>query len=130
MLLVCGSRDWPKPKQVRSAVRRWIRDTREAGHTPVIVSGAAKGPDTTAEALAERMGCPHLRVPAMWDELGKKAGIMRNIAQLSFAQALARRGRLEGLAFQLNDSRGTQDMIDRMESDGISVKKYSLYVRD
>lgn len=134
VLLVCGSRDWQDRSKVNYYVKRWITRQRDRGREPVVVSGGARGVDTTAENTAERNDCAFLRVPAQWDRYGKKAGHIRNSLMLSLAKDLASEQAgallLHAMAFHQNESRGTADMIRKLEASAVKMKVYSSTIRD
>lgn len=72
-----------------------------------VVSGGARGPDKLGErwALARNI---ELRVmPADWDRLGKKAGVVRNAQMADYADA--------AIIFWDGESRGTANMISNMK---------------
>ena len=68
-----------------------------------IVSGGARGADSFGERVANRRGYKLTIFKAKWGELGKQAGILRNIEMAEYADAL--------IAFWDGGSRGTKHMI-------------------
>ena len=81
-----------------------------------VISGTAKGVDTTAENIATAAGIKVYRFPADWDKHGKAAGPIRNKQMAEAGDAL--------IAFLAPDSRGTANMIataKRLELDPIVV---------
>lgn len=72
---IVGSRRWPDPAVVRSAVRSFV-DALPAG--TVVVSGGAAGVDTWAEQAARRRGLAVVVIRADWRRLGRRAGYVRN----------------------------------------------------
>ena len=98
----------------------------------IVVSGCAKGSDELGEKYAQKRGYYVLECPAPWDdiegkpqnEIGinsrgqkywKKAGPYRNELMAQEADAL--------IAFNLNDSPGTQDMIRRAKAHGLKIRE-------
>lgn len=79
-----------------------------------IVSGNARGPDSTAIELAKICNIPCKIFEPNWNEFGKAAGIIRNKEMGDYADEL--------LAFWDGKSRGTKHMIDYMTSLGKPVK--------
>lgn len=79
-----------------------------------IVSGTAQGADKLGERYAKEKGYPVKKFPANWDELGKKAGYIRNEQMAKYADAL--------IAFWDGKSKGTKHMIEL-------AKKYNLLTR-
>jgi hypothetical protein len=53
-----------------------------------VVSGGARGVDTTGEKCASRLGVPVARFPAQWDKFGPEAGPIRNKEMADYADAL------------------------------------------
>ena len=49
----------------------------------VIISGMASGADFGGYMWGRENGYPVVEVPANWEKLGKKAGILRNVAMLN-----------------------------------------------
>ena len=78
-----------------------------------VVSGKAKGVDTLGEVWAALHGVPVKGFPANWDEHGKAAGYIRNIAMAHHADAL--------IAVWDGVSRGTGHMIEQAKKKGIKV---------
>lgn len=73
-----------------------------------VVSGTARGVDKLGEELAEAIAIPVKRFPAMWDQHGKAAGILRNESMGIYADAL--------IAVWDGKSKGTKHMIQYMKS--------------
>lgn len=106
-VLICGSRDWTD----RDAIRRRIQT---CGPGTEIIHGNARGADTLASEVAFALGLPCTPFPADWRTHGKRAGILRNLAMLDEQPDLV-------IAFQINDSRGTQHTIDEARRRGIRL---------
>jgi predicted Rossmann fold nucleotide-binding protein DprA/Smf involved in DNA uptake len=104
---IVGSRDFPNLESVGQYVSDLPRDS-------VIVSGGARGVDRAAEAVARAKGMATLIFPADWNRHGKAAGYMRNRLIVANADRL--------VAFQHNNSRGTQHSIDLARERGIDVE--------
>lgn len=83
-----------------------------------IVSGTARGADRLGEQFANVAHYEISRFPADWDNLGKRAGYVRNVEMAKFA-AEDSGGML--IAFWDGKSRGTKHMIDL-------AKRYRLEV--
>lgn len=109
-VIVCGSRDWHDIEAIRLALSR-LPFPR---HT-VIVHGDARGADKQAGEIAQTMGFRVEAHPAEWSKWGRIAGPKRNQAMLELGADLV-------LAFQLNGSTGTNDMIRRAAAAGVQVK--------
>ena len=68
---IVGSRNFSNLKQVREYVRSLPSDT-------IIVSGGAKGVDSTAEIEARKCGFEVISFLPDWTKHGKSAGFIRN----------------------------------------------------
>lgn len=82
-----------------------------------IISGRARGADQLGEGFAEEFGYECVKFPAKWDELGKRAGYVRNVEMAKYAKSDDAYGVL--IAFWDRKSKGTEHMID-------IAKKYGL----
>lgn len=107
-VLICGGRDFDRI-DVFSRVMGAIEGDLE------IISGMAPGADTMAVEFAEAYNYPVHKFPADWDQYGKKAGPIRN-------QQMIDEGLPDlGIAFPTKRSRGTYDMIRRLEKAGVKT---------
>ena len=106
-LLICGGRDFND--------RKLFRQTMEQKQgIKLIIHGGAKGADTLADIWAKAHGIPVVRMDALWDAHGKRAGGLRNQAMLDLLHP-------DGvLAFP--GGNGTADMIRRAEKAGLPVQ--------
>jgi len=126
-LAVIGSRTWPVSKRVfdvlsktkqnqvlrEGAERVKIRVLKALRPGDVVVSGAARGPDTWGVAAARAVGHDTDEIPADWDTLGKGAGFARNTTIAERADGV--------LAFWDGESRGTRDTMDKASAMGKPV---------
>jgi hypothetical protein len=110
-VLVCGSRDWGDGL----AIYRRLCDLPGGS---VVVHGGARGADATAGKAADILGYDVEVFPADWDRYGKRAGFLRNVAMLETGPGLV-------LAFQSNNSRGTQHTINEARKRGIPVEVHA-----
>ena len=78
-----------------------------------IVSGTARGADSLGERYARAHNIPVKRFPAQWNTYGKSAGYRRNIEMAIYADAC--------ICFQVNNSRGTEHMINIASSKGLQL---------
>jgi hypothetical protein len=109
-LLVCGDRDWKDERLVLLEI--------EHRRPEVVIEGEYRGADRAARAAADYFGIPVLPFPADWKTHGRAAGVFRNTQMLT-----------EGkpdlvLAFHddLENSKGTKDMIEQATAAGIPVE--------
>lgn len=99
-----GSRDFTDYELFKTKVKYY---TQNLGNFS-IVSGGAKGADTLAKQYAAEFGHEFIEHLADWDKHGKSAGFKRNATIVENCTHL--------IAFQINDSKGTQHSIDLAKS--------------
>ena len=83
----------------------------KAGDT--VLSGGARGPDTWAIVVARNLNHPTEVILADWENLGKKAGMLRNTQVVERADWV--------IAFWDGKSRGTRDTIGKAHKTGCRV---------
>jgi hypothetical protein len=81
-----------------------------------LVSGTARGVDSTAENYALTNNIPVKKFPADWDKYGKPAGAIRNQKMAEYADGL--------IAVWDGQSAGTKSMIKIMNKVGKPVHIY------
>lgn len=111
-IIIAGSRTFNEYSVMKDAVKTYIdylpiRDDNE--HQIVIVSGGARGADLLGERFAMEYGYNLKRFKADWNNLGKRAGYVRNEDMAKFASE-GKNGCL--IAFWDGKSRGTEHMIN------------------
>lgn len=84
-----------------------------------IISGTARGADQLGEQYAKVAGYEVSKFPADWDNLGKKAGFVRNVEMAKFAIENNSVGVL--IAFWDGKSKGTKHMIEQATKYGLNV---------
>lgn len=110
-VIVTGSRRWKFP-----AAELIVERLEKLPRTDLmIVHGKAEGADEIAHLWAKRRLVKVEVFPAQWGKHGPQAGIIRN-------QQMADSGADLLLAFPLENSRGTWDMIRRAKSAGIPIE--------
>ncbi len=109
-VLICGSRDFIWAKEIRELVYSLPDDA-------VVIHGDATGADTIANRYAVERGLTVLKFPAKWEELGRRAGPIRNQQMLDEGKPT------EVHAFYTDKatSRGTADMVRRSRKAGLPV---------
>lgn len=112
-IVVAGGRDFKDYELLKSKCDYYLSSAISSGDEIVIISGTANGADKLGERYAQEKGYKVERYPAKWNELGKKAGYVRNEEMAKVGHAL--------IAFW-NGSKGTKHMIDLAE-------KYKLHIR-
>ena len=110
-VLVCGSRDWTDFDAIANRLTALPGEHEEI----TVIHGGAPGADTMARRAARLLRFEVRAFPADWRTWGKRAGFIRNVAMLDEQPDLV-------IAFQLNDSRGTQHTIDEARRRGIPVE--------
>lgn len=108
-ILVCGSRDFEDFLKLGGVLDEYLEEN------PIIISGAADGADSLARDYAHMNYLRYLEFPANWPKYKKRAGSIRNQQMLD-----------EGkphlvIAFPLEGSIGTWDMVRRAEKAGIKT---------
>ena len=79
-----------------------------------IVSGTCRGADKLGEQYAQEKGYTITQFPADWDKHKNSAGHIRNKQMAEYADAL--------IAFCSETSKGTQDMINLANKNGLKVR--------
>jgi hypothetical protein len=127
-LLVTGSRYWTNVEKIYDVLSL---AKEQAGALPlIIVEGEAKGADELSRRVAHQLELDVERYPADWNAHGKAAGPIRNQQMLDESLRRAHSDGCylrAGAAFHesLADSKGTLDMVNRLEAAGIPVLRIS-----
>ncbi len=108
-VLVCGSRDWDNASFIHDSLAQLPKDAE-------VIEGGARGADEMARQSATELGLDVVEYPANWERFGNSAGPLRNIKMLDREQPDL------VIAFQANNSKGTQHMIDQAKRRGIRVE--------
>lgn len=112
-VIIAGGRDFNNYELLKEKCDYYLSSAVTSGDTIIIVSGTANGADRLGGRYAQEKGYKVERHPANWNELGKRAGYIRNEEMAQVCHAL--------IAFW-SGSRGTKHMIDLAE-------KYKLHIR-
>jgi len=109
-VLACGDRNWSDAAKIRERLARLPGDT-------VIVHGAARGADTLAGLVANRLKLVVEAFPADWERYGRAAGPIRNREMLDTRPDLV-------IAFHSNlaESKGTRDCVNEAKRRHIPVE--------
>ena len=110
-LIVAGGRDF-NDYDVLSETLLTLANTEYADKAVSLVSGMARGADALGYMFAHKHGVKCYEFPANWNKYGKRAGFIRNEEMGRFA---------DGLVAFWNGSKGTQHMINFMQSLGKPV---------
>lgn len=111
-VIVAGSRDIVSYRPVKEAY------SESAFIASEIVSGGARGVDTSAVTLASHLNVPITFFYAEWDKYGKSAGYKRNQQMAEYADAL--------IAIWDCQSKGTKHMIDIMTKLNKPIEVYKI----
>ena len=109
--VVTGSRNAPH-LETWQAFRRVFESLRPV----IVIDGGCRGADESASDAARLMRIPTMRVPALWEEQGRKAGPMRNRRMIRFAEDIAGEIGAEVVLVAAPGGRGTADYIRAAES--------------
>jgi hypothetical protein len=114
-VLICGSRTWTDETIIANRINELPEGT-------IIIEGGAKGADTLAKDYAIQRGLFVAEVCCTnthWNLFGRRAGMKRNEIMLELEPDLV-------IAFQENNSRGTQGTINQAKKRNIKVEIHSL----
>jgi hypothetical protein len=120
-VIVAGSRSIKELEPSRRG--REVRNAIEEAPFEIdeVVSGTCEGVDKMGEFYAEQNGLEVQRLPALWDVWGKSAGPRRNSLMVEYADAL--------IAVWDGESRGTEDVIEKAQSEDLDVHVYRFNPR-
>jgi hypothetical protein len=99
-LLVVGSRSFSDYDLMCAKLDMFLANYKSV----TIVSGGAEGADTLAKRYASDRKYGFIEFPALWGDLGKRAGFIRNIVMHQFISQFPNRG---CVAFWDGSSKGT-----------------------
>jgi hypothetical protein len=112
-LAIVGSREFNDYEFLKQALEP-IKDK-----VTLVVSGGAKGADSLGERWAKENNIPTQIFYPDWGKFGKSAGFKRNVEIVDNCDAV--------VAFQINDSKGTQHTINISKEKGKKVKVFKIY---
>jgi hypothetical protein len=110
--IIAGSRGLTGAGLISSAVSQSGFDVTE------VVSGTARGIDSSGEDWAWDCQLPVKRFPADWKTHGRSAGYKRNEQMAAYADAL--------IAIWDGKSRGTQHMVDIARKEGLEISVFTV----
>jgi hypothetical protein len=116
-VLVCGGREYSDREKIYHVLDAYLA---RIGPDMLVINGGAPGADTIAREWAVDRQVDHLTLYAKWQVFGKSAGPIRN-------RRMAKKKPRLVLAFHPNidESRGTRDMIGVAEKLGIKRKVFT-----
>lgn len=87
-LIIAGSRQIDETEAFKEIADILARSNSPIAGVTEIVSGTAAGPDRAGEAFGKANNIPVKRFPADWNNLGKRAGPIRNREMALYADKL------------------------------------------
>lgn len=109
-VIIAGGRDFDNYELLEEQVVDIVGKEKLPDEEVIVVSGNCRGADQLGEVWAARNKLKIKQFPADWENLGKRAGYVRNDQMAKFVRADGNRGIL--IAFWDGESRGTKHMID------------------
>lgn len=113
-ILVCGDRGWTDSEFIYKILEKEASDT-------VIIHGAARGADSLAGYAALKLGFKIESYPADWKTYGRAAGPIRNRQML----LMGKPHQVFAFHDDIENSKGTKDMMKQAEKAGLLVTLYS-----
>ena len=110
ILIVCGGRDFCDIIFEKDCIEQAIAKFKLQKNNTIIMSGGATGADTIALEWAHANEWNAMRVPAKWKELGRPAGMARNLEMLELAVRMYAEGS-QVIVLALPGGIGTSDMV-------------------
>jgi hypothetical protein len=126
-VIIAGSREFTDYEELKDKCDSTIQLVTEwYGVDEVeIISGTARGADKLGERFAKECNYKLTLMPADWKNVGNYAGFLRNQNMAKYCKEGGNPAVL--IAFQVNDSKGTQNMIDNAKKCGIIVYTFQYY---
>ena len=119
VLIVCGGRNFDNAAFENDCIDVAIKGFKLQKNNTVIMSGGARGADTIALEWAHANEWNAMRVPAKWNDMGKSAGMARNMEMLELAVRMHAEGS-EVIVLALPGGIGTSGMV-------VYAKKHMRY---
>lgn len=118
-LIIAGSRgivDYDKVKTLIDSFRNYLIDVWPYKVIREVVSGTARGVDELGERWARENNLLVKKFPADWDQHGKKAGYIRNVAMAEYADI--------ALVLWDGKSKGAEHMINIAREHKLPLRVY------
>lgn len=125
-VIIAGSRKFTDINEMTKVCDFMLSNKIMNGYKITVISGTAKGADTTGEAYAYSRGFEVKRMPADWDRLGKRAGYIRNTDMANCA--LHDFDECGCIIFRINQSKGSTHMYEICQEKHIPccLKDYTI----
>ena len=116
-LIIAGTRTFQDYSLLDYEVKKFIVENKLKPPLS-IVCGMAQGADLLGKKFAEKYKIPVIEMPANWDELGKRAGYVRNEEMAKISQYC--------ICFWDGASKGSKHMIDLANKYKLTLKVIDL----
>ena len=125
-VIIAGSRKFTDINEMTKVCDFMLSNKIMNGYKITVISGTAKGADTTGETYACSRGFEVKRMPADWDRLGKRAGYIRNTDMANCA--LDDFDECGCIIFRINQSKGSTHMYEICQAKHIPccLKDYTI----
>ena len=118
-VIICGDRNWYDSELEMAMEQLLVQMPRNV----LIIHGACKGVDMTADKIARKLGFNVLPMPANWKAYGKAAGPIRNKEMLDVAvNGMNVVNAVYAFHKDIENSKGTKDMTNQAMKRGVPVK--------
>lgn len=115
-LLMFGARDWTDDVAIGRELLGVVAELKR-GQQLLVIEGGASGADYIAGAIARSLNLHVAEVKALWNQRGRGAGPQRNEIM-----ALLEPDRAIGFHANIENSKGSKDMLNRCKAHHIPVK--------
>ena len=116
-LIIAGSRTFDDYGRLDYEVKHFIVNKIKSKNV-TIISGTASGADRLGERFAEKYNLELIKMPANWDEYGKRAGHIRNEEMAKIATHC--------IVFIRNNSKGSVNMIQHCKKHNLIYKVIAI----
>lgn len=110
-VIIAGGRDFNDYKKLKKCCNNILKNVDDEIE---IICGGAIGADSMGALYGKEMGYKIKYFIPDWNNLGKKAGILRNCDMADYADAL--------IAFWNNSSKGTRHMIEYARKNELKIR--------
>lgn len=115
ILIVCGGRNFCDTLFEKDCIEQTIAKFKLQKNNTVIMSGGARGADTIALEWAHANEWNAMRVPAKWGDMGRSAGMARNLEMLELAVRMHAEGS-QVIVLAMPGGVGTSGMVSFTKS--------------
>jgi len=119
-IAVTGSREWKDVKEIK---KRLLSASKDKNKKYILISGGAKGADTIAENIANKLKWDVIKHLPNWNKYGRAAGPVRNQLIIDEKPDIL-------LAFPMPESKGTYDAIKKAKKGLVKTIICDKYVKN